>query len=191
MTLVKFCSPHEELPKGAASPGSAAGRSDGDTSDSEFGGDGLRVDAEDDHRPMVEAVLLDFYGRVVHEDDVVIDRICAAISQTASAQATPKEIRPGHIDATALPPTGDTRSRLLSPTTTASSSPCLAPGTPPQLPPLRSEAPLCEVQTVTRYAFAKDCCRSGGDKLHVLVAIRFAVVRDTSNVQPGPSLFPS
>ncbi|MCP4100601.1 MAG: HAD family hydrolase [Lentisphaerae bacterium] len=39
-----------------------------------------------------EAVLLDFYGTVVHEDDVVIDQICKTISQTAGAQATPNEI---------------------------------------------------------------------------------------------------
>ncbi len=38
---------------------------------------------------MAEAVLLDFYGTVVHEDDVVIDQIRRTISQTASVQATP------------------------------------------------------------------------------------------------------
>ena len=41
---------------------------------------------------MVDAVLLDFYGTVVHEDGVVIDQICAAISQSATVRATPREI---------------------------------------------------------------------------------------------------
>jgi 2-haloacid dehalogenase/putative hydrolase of the HAD superfamily len=41
---------------------------------------------------MVDAVLLDFYGTVVHEDDVVIDQICAAIHQSSTVQATPREI---------------------------------------------------------------------------------------------------
>ena len=41
---------------------------------------------------MVDAVLLDFYGTVVHEDKVVNDQICRTISQSASVQADPKDI---------------------------------------------------------------------------------------------------
>ncbi len=41
---------------------------------------------------MVDAVLLDFYGTVVHEDDVVIDQICSTISESATVAATPREI---------------------------------------------------------------------------------------------------
>lgn len=41
---------------------------------------------------MVDAVLLDFYGTVVQEDDVVIDQICATISRSATIQAAPREI---------------------------------------------------------------------------------------------------
>ncbi len=41
---------------------------------------------------MVDAVLLDFYGTVVHEDDVVIHQICSTISESATVQATPREI---------------------------------------------------------------------------------------------------
>ncbi|MEL7158910.1 MAG: HAD family hydrolase, partial [Actinomycetota bacterium] len=42
--------------------------------------------------PMAEAVLLDFYGTVVHEDNVVLDQICAAISRSATVQVPPEEI---------------------------------------------------------------------------------------------------
>ncbi len=45
-----------------------------------------------DHRAMVDVVLLDFYGTVVHEDDVVIDQICKTISRSAEVHATPREI---------------------------------------------------------------------------------------------------
>lgn len=41
---------------------------------------------------MVDALLLDFYGTVVHEDDVVIDQICGSICRSASVPATPKEV---------------------------------------------------------------------------------------------------
>lgn len=41
---------------------------------------------------MVEAVLLDFYGTVVHEDDVVVDQICTTISQAATVSVTPQEV---------------------------------------------------------------------------------------------------
>jgi len=41
---------------------------------------------------MPDAVLLDFYGTVVHEDDVAVDQICATISRSATVQAAPREI---------------------------------------------------------------------------------------------------
>lgn len=41
---------------------------------------------------MVDAILLDFYGTVVHEDEVVIDQICMTISQSAAVGVTPKEV---------------------------------------------------------------------------------------------------
>lgn len=41
---------------------------------------------------MIEAVLLDFYGTVVHEDDVVIDQICTTISRSASGAPPPIEV---------------------------------------------------------------------------------------------------
>lgn len=41
---------------------------------------------------MVDAVLLDFYGTVVHEDDVVIDQICSTISEAATVPVAPGEI---------------------------------------------------------------------------------------------------
>lgn len=41
---------------------------------------------------MVDAVLLDFYGTVVHEDDLVIDEICMTISQSADVPAKPRDI---------------------------------------------------------------------------------------------------
>ena len=41
---------------------------------------------------MIEVVLLDFYGTVVHEDDVVIDQICETISRSASDAPAPGEV---------------------------------------------------------------------------------------------------
>lgn len=41
---------------------------------------------------MIDAVLLDFYGTVVHEDDVIVDRICATIRQSAKVGVTEQEI---------------------------------------------------------------------------------------------------
>jgi hypothetical protein len=41
---------------------------------------------------VIDALLLDFYGTVVHEDDVVINQICETTSRAAPTQATPKEI---------------------------------------------------------------------------------------------------
>ena len=43
-------------------------------------------------RPRYEAVLLDFYGTVVHEDDAVIARICDTISHAAAIEITPAEV---------------------------------------------------------------------------------------------------
>ena len=42
---------------------------------------------------MIEAVLLDFYGTLVHEDDVVVDRICTAIGRSADSAPPPQEVR--------------------------------------------------------------------------------------------------
>lgn len=41
---------------------------------------------------MFDAVLLDFYGTVVHEDDVLIDQICSLISRSIDERATPSEV---------------------------------------------------------------------------------------------------
>lgn len=41
---------------------------------------------------MFEALLLDFYGTIVHEDDTVIDQICATISESAATKTPVSEI---------------------------------------------------------------------------------------------------
>ncbi len=41
---------------------------------------------------MVDAVLLDFYGTVVHEDDVLIDQICDRILRSARRPCEPSQI---------------------------------------------------------------------------------------------------
>jgi len=41
---------------------------------------------------VIEVVLLDFYGTVVHEDDVVIDQICETISRSESEAPPPGEV---------------------------------------------------------------------------------------------------
>jgi hypothetical protein len=44
-------------------------------------------------RPFPRAILLDFYGTVVHEDDVPIGEICEQIAAASSMAVTAREIR--------------------------------------------------------------------------------------------------
>ncbi len=41
---------------------------------------------------MIEALVLDYYGTLVHEDDAVISRTCVAIAATARAAVSPSEV---------------------------------------------------------------------------------------------------
>ena len=41
---------------------------------------------------MYEALLLDFYGTVVHEDDEVVASICRTIADTTNLSAEPSDI---------------------------------------------------------------------------------------------------